>query len=135
MDYSTFDPSIVSTILVGYFAILLPILLVVLIGMWRVYSKAGQPGWAVLIPFYNLYVFTQIIRRPGWWMLLYFASLIPVVGSIAVLVVSIMDYLRLAKVYGKSVGFGVGLVLLSPVFIPILGFGSASYDAARLDEQ
>jgi hypothetical protein len=89
----------------------------------------------VLIPFYNLYVFTQIIRRPGWWMLLYFASLIPVVGSIAVLVVSIMDYLRLAKVYGKSVGFGVGLVLLSPVFIPILGFGSASYDAARLDEQ
>ena len=135
MDYSTFDPSIVSTILVAYFAILLPILLVVLIGMWRVYSKAGQPGWAVLIPFYNLYVFTQIIRRPGWWMLLYFASLIPVVGSIAVLVVSIMDYLRLAKVYGKSVGFGVGLVLLSPVFIPILGFGSASYDAARLDEQ
>lgn len=135
MDYSTFDPSIISTILVGYFAILLPILLVVLIGMWRVYSKAGQPGWAVLIPFYNLYVFTQIIRRPGWWMLLYFASLIPVVGSIAVLVVSIMDYLRLAKVYGKSVGFGVGLVLLSPVFIPILGFGSASYDAARLDEQ
>lgn len=135
MDYSTFDPSIISTILVGYIAIVLPILLVVLIGMWRVYSKAGQPGWAVLIPFYNLYVFTQIIRRPGWWMLLYFASLIPVVGSIAVLAVSIMDYLRLAKVYGKSAGFGVGLVLLSPVFIPILGFGSASYDAARLDEQ
>lgn len=134
MDYSTFDPSIVSTILVGYFAILLPIALVILIGMWRVYSKAGQPGWAVLIPIYNIYVLTQIIRRPGWWILLYFASLIPVVGSIAVLVVSIMDYLRLAKVFGKSMGFGVGLLLLSPVFIPILGFGNASYDAARLDE-
>ena len=98
-----------------------PIIIIAIIAMWRVFTKAGQPGWAILIPFYNLYVYTQILKRPGWWMLLYFASAIPVIGYIGVLFVSVIDSLRLAKLFGKPSAFGVGLVFLG--FIIHVNFG------------
>ena len=100
---------------------------------WKIYEKAHKPGWACLIPIYNVYVFTQIIKRPGWWMLLYLAGIIPVAGQIAVLVISIMDTIRLAKVFGRSNEFAVGLFLLAPIFNPILAFGDSSYDETRID--
>ncbi len=87
---------------------------------WRIFTKAGQPGWASLIPFYNLYVMLQIVGRPGWWLIL---MLIPCVN----IVVMILIYLDMARVFGKSTGFAIGLILLSVVFIPILAFGDAEY--------
>lgn len=96
---------------------------------WKIFTKAGQPGWAVLVPFYNLYVYTQVIKRPKWWMLLYFSSIIPVVGSLVVLVISIMDTHRLSTSFGKGGGFTAGLILLGIVFYPILAFGSAEYQS------
>ncbi|MBL9215108.1 MAG: hypothetical protein JNG83_06495 [Opitutaceae bacterium] len=88
--------------------------------IWKVFVKAGQPGWAAIIPIYNIYILLKIAGRPGWWLLL---LLIPLVN----LVVSIMVGIDVAKAFGKGAGFGVGLALLGFIFYPILGFGSATY--------
>ncbi len=87
---------------------------------WKIFTKAGQPGWACIIPIYNLYVWCKIVGRPWWWILL---MLIPLVNFI-ILIILIID---LAKSFGKGVGFGIGLFLLGVIFFPILGFGSAQY--------
>jgi hypothetical protein len=129
-----FDTALLAGLITAYLAIVIPIVLIAIVAIWRIFTKAGQPGWAVLIPFYNIYVYSQVVKRPGWWMLLYFASIIPVVGSLAVLFVSIIDNLRLAKLFGKSSGFGVGIILLGVVFLPILAFGDADYDETRVLE-
>ena len=138
MDNFDTATDILMTLLAGlitaYLVIVIPIVLIAIVAIWRIFTKAGQPGWAVLIPFYNIYVYSQVVKRPGWWMLLYFASIIPVVGSLAVLFVSIIDSLRLAKLFGKSSGFGVGIILLGVVFLPILAFGDADYDETRVLE-
>jgi hypothetical protein len=87
---------------------------------WKIFTKAGQPGWACIIPIYNLYVLCKIVGRPWWWILL---MLIPFVNFIILIIL----YIDLAKSFGKGVGFGIGLLLLSVIFFPILGFGSAQY--------
>ncbi len=90
---------------------------------WIVFTKAGQSGWKVLIPFYNIFVFLKIIGRPGWWLVLWFFFWFPFVG----LVVSIIVNIDLARSFDKGSGFAAGLIFLSPIFIPILAFGSATY--------
>jgi Na+/melibiose symporter-like transporter len=90
---------------------------------WKVFTKAGQPGWASIIPFYNVYVMLTIVGKPGWWLLLFF---IPIVN----LVIGIIVTLELAKRFGKSGGFAVGLILLPFIFYLILAFGSATYTPA-----
>ena len=100
--------------------IYLAIIIVTIIGMWKTFSKAGQPGWAAIIPIYNIIVWLQICGRPIWWIIL---LLIPIVS----LVIFIIICIDLAKSYGKGAGFGIGIFLLGFIFIPILGFGSASY--------
>ena len=100
--------------------IYLAIILVTIIGMWKTFSKAGQPGWAAIIPIYNVIVWLQICGRPVWWIILLF---IPIVSLIIFIIMSI----DLAKSFGKGAGFGIGIFLLGFIFIPILGFGSASY--------
>lgn len=87
---------------------------------WKIFSKAGQPGWAAIIPIYNWIVWCKIVGRPWWWILL---LLIPFVNLI-ILIILIID---LAKSFGKGVGFGIGLLLLPFIFFLILGFGSAHY--------
>ena len=87
---------------------------------WKIYSKAGQPGWACIIPIYNLYIWCKIVGRPWWWILL---MLIPLVNFIILIIL----YIDMAKSFGKGVGFGIGLILLPIIFFPILGFGSATY--------
>jgi Family of unknown function (DUF5684) len=87
---------------------------------WKIFTKAGQPGWAAIIPIYNWYIFCKIVGRPGWWVIL---LLIPFVNFI----IGIILCIDLAKSFGKGVGFGIGLILLGVIFFPILGFGSAQY--------
>jgi hypothetical protein len=91
-----------------------------LIAMWKIYTKAGKPGWAVLIPIYNLYILLEIVGRPWWWLLLFFVPLVNVV-------VAVLIPFDLAKSFGKGAGFGLGLIFLNMIFILILGFGSAEY--------
>jgi hypothetical protein len=87
---------------------------------WKIFTKAGQPGWASIIPIYNWYILCKIVGRPGWWVIL---LLIPFINFI----IGIILCIDLAKSFGKGVGFGIGLILLGLIFFPILGFGSAQY--------
>lgn len=87
---------------------------------WQIFTKAGEPGWVIFIPIYNIYVLLRIAGKPGWWLILMF---LPFVNIIA----SILMYVGLAQSFGKGVGFTVGLVLLPFIFVPILAFGSSKY--------
>jgi hypothetical protein len=111
------------------------ILIVVLISMWKIFTKAGRPGWEGIIPIYNIYVMiTEIIGKPVKWfyyilggIILSFIPFVGILVSIALLVIMIIILNDLAKAFGKGVGFTVGLVLLGIIFYPILAFGPAQY--------
>ena len=91
-----------------------------IVSMWKVFEKAGQPGWAAIIPIYNLYILILVAGRPGWWLIL---MLVPFVNIVVEIIVSI----DVARNFGKSTGFGIGLFFLSFIFYPILAFGEAAY--------
>lgn len=106
--------------LIVFLLFYLAIIVLVVAGMWKMFEKAGQPGWAAIVPIYNTYILCKIVGRPGWWVVL---LLIPYVNFIFLIIIS----LDLAKSFAKGVGFAIGLILLSPIFVCILGFGSAEY--------
>ena len=108
--------------LVGIMVLLieLAILVVVIAGAWKMYAKANEPGWAAIIPIYNAVVLLKITGKPIWWLVLF---LIPLVSFVALILVQI----SVAKSFGKGAGFGIGLVFLPFIFIPMLGFGDAKY--------
>jgi len=98
----------------------LAILVGIIAGIWKVFTKAGKPGWAAIVPIYNLIVLLEIAGKPLWWIILFF---IPIANLVAAIMVSI----AVAEKFGKGSGFGVGLALLGFIFYPILGFGDAKY--------
>jgi len=102
----------------GLGLVVLALTLVVIAGMWKVFVKAGKPGWASLVPIYNLIVLLEIVGRPLWWIVFFLC-----LGPIGWILVS----LDLAKAFGKEIGFAVGLMFLPVVFMPMLGFGDARY--------
>lgn len=112
--------------LIGLFivAVELAILVAIIAGFWKVFTKAGKPGWAAIIPIYNVIVLLEIAGKPLWWIILFF---IPLVNLVMAIIVSI----ALAEKFGKGAGFGVGLALLGFIFYPILGFGDAQYQGAQ----
>ena len=89
--------------------------------MWKIFVKAGKPGWAAIVPFYNILVELEIVGQPWWFLLLMF---IP----IANIAISVIIIFGLAKVFGKSIGFGFGLLFLGFIFAPILAFSDAKYE-------
>jgi len=94
---------------------------VIIIGGWQVFEKAGHPGWAILIPLYNAYILLKVAGRPGWWLLLY---LIPLVNVVIAIIVSI----DVAKAFGQSGAFGFFLLFLFfGIGYLILGFGNYQY--------
>jgi hypothetical protein len=93
---------------------------VILAAMWRIFRKAGQPGWATLIPIYNTLVFLRVVGRPWWWLLL---MLIPLVNWVIVVLLA----QELAKSFGKGLGYTLGVLFLPFIFCPLLGFGRACY--------
>ena len=94
---------------------------------WTLFTAGGVAGWKSLIPIYNMVVLYKIIGLSPWLLLIYLAGIIPVVGYIATLVLSIISMVKLGQAFGKGAGFIVGLVFLTPIFQMILGFGSAEY--------
>ncbi len=100
--------------------IYLAIMAVAIAAMWRVYTKAGEPGWAAIIPIYNIIILLKIIGRPAWWIILMF---IPIANFVVLILM--MD--GLSKSFGQGTGFTIGLIFLSIIFMAILGFGSARY--------
>ena len=91
-----------------------------LVGIWKMFKKAGQPGWGSLIPFYNVYLLLKIAEKPGWWLVLF---VIPIVNLYALVVVSI----NIAKAFGKGIGFAIGLMILNVPLYAFLGLSKAQY--------
>ena len=111
-------------------AMMVPILILMaiyIISMWKIFTKAGQPGWAAIVPIYNIIVQLNVQGRPTWWIIWY---LVPFVNYVTGLVMFIITGLDLAKRFGKSGGFAAGLILLNPIFLLILAFGGAQYQGA-----
>jgi TRAP-type C4-dicarboxylate transport system permease small subunit len=100
--------------------IVIALAILVIIGNWKLYEKAGKPGWASIIPIYNVVVLLEIVGRPIWWIIL---MLIPCVS----LIVAIVVVIDLAKSFGKDTLYGLGLVFLPFIFFPMLGFSDARY--------
>jgi Family of unknown function (DUF5684) len=88
--------------------------------LWQVFVKAGEAGWKAIIPIWNTLIILKIIGRHWWWIIL---LIIPIV-NIVVLAIVAYDW---ARSFGRGAGFAVGLFFLSFIFVPILGFGSATY--------
>lgn len=103
-----------------YFYVIFTISIVYIIAEWKIYTKAGKPGWATLIPIYNVIVLLEIVGKPWYWILL---LLIPGVN----IVLGIWLMHQLSKSFGHGVGFTLGLIFLSFIFILILGFGDSKY--------
>lgn len=104
-------------------AFLIPSLIVgiiSIIGMWKIFEKAGKPGWASIIPIYNIIVLLEIVGKPVWWIILF---LIPCVN----IIFGIWTINLLSKSFGQGEGFTVGLILLGFIFYPLLGFGNYQY--------
>ncbi|BCS89676.1 DUF5684 domain-containing protein [Pseudodesulfovibrio sediminis] len=96
------------------------IIIAVFAGLWKTYAKAGEPGWACLIPVYNLWVLVRIAGREWYWFVLF---LIPLINIIVFIIIS----LDITKRFKQPMPFAAGLFLLPWIFYPILGFGSAQY--------
>jgi hypothetical protein len=103
--------------------ILLVVVVPTIAGMWKIFEKAGQPGWAAIVPIYNVYVLTQIAGKEILWFIL---ALVPCVQIVAL----VMIWMEVAKRFGKDPIFGIGLAFLAPIFAPLLGFSNAVYTPA-----
>jgi hypothetical protein len=120
-DYPTADGGGAIAALFGgvFFLIWLVVVVAMVAGMWKVFEKAGEPGWAALVPIYNIIELVKISGKEMWWVIVFF-----VCGPIAAIVIS----LEIAKKFGQGMGFGLGLAFLPFIFYPMLGFGSAQYN-------
>jgi len=143
-DYVTtsYDPSLMYTtglteiaqeqILTGimafaaaYFFVLTLVAIFMIIVQWKIFAKAGKPGWAALVPIYNTIVYFQICGLNPWLLVL---CVIPVVNFVALPILMLMATINLAKAFGKGVGFIFGMIFLPIIFLPILAFGKAQYN-------
>ncbi len=106
---------------IGFTLVWLAIAILFVASLWKIFVKAGKPGWAAIVPIYNIVVLLEIAGKPAWWVVLF---LIPVVNFVIAIILSI----ALAKKFGKGTGYGLGLAFLGVVFYPMLGFGNSRYD-------
>ena len=93
----------------------LALYVLIVIGNWKLFEKAGEDGWKSIIPFLNTYIMFKIVYGSGWKFLL---LLVPILGEVLL----IAYYIRLAQAYGKSTGFGIGMIFLTPIFYLMLAF-------------
>lgn len=107
-------------ILMVYFVIVLVIAVISLVGMWKIFVKAGKPGWGAIIPLYNMYCLFEMSFGTGWLFLLTF---VPCVNA----VILIIMWIKLAQAFGKGAAFGVGILFFPFIFLPMLGFGDAQF--------
>jgi hypothetical protein len=105
-------------------AVQLAMMLLLFAAWWRIFEKAGEPGWAAIVPIYNAILILKIAGKPLWWIVL---MLIPFVG----IVVGLIVLFALAKRFGKGAGFALGMIVLAPIFYPLLAWGDARYEPAQ----
>ena len=113
----------VILILIGLAAYIIQI-----VGLWKVFKKAGKGGWEAIVPFYCNWVLVEVAGLNWWWFLFFFAPMVlgwiglAWLGSLAYLFAVFNCYFNLAKKFGKGTGFAVCITLFTPICIPILGF-------------
>jgi hypothetical protein len=121
-DYAASSyPSPLAGLIFG--ALMIPILVIsviVIISYWKLFTKAGKPGWAAIIPIYNIIVLLEIIGKPIWWIFLF---IIPCVN----IVFAIWATNLFSKSFGQSEGFTIGLIIFPFIFYPVLAFGNYPY--------
>ena len=117
--YDSYD-ALYATVGTGVLIFLLAILVITLVAQWKIFVKAGKPGWACLVPFYSQYCLFDIAWGSGWLFLL---SFVPCVGFVMAIILNI----KLAQAFGKGVGFAVGLIFLPIIFLFILAFSKDEY--------
>lgn len=105
--------------LAGMWVVMAIVCVFLIVVQWKIFAKAGKPGWAAIIPIYNTWVMFEIAWGSGAKM---FLSLIPFVGFIFPLICNV----KLAKAFGKGTGFGIGIIFLPIIFYPILAFSKDS---------
>jgi len=133
MDYNySYTANGIGAVIMFLFMIAFYVLIV--IGLWKVFVKAGHPGWAAIIPFYNIYIWVQIAGRPTWWFWVILAGAllgwIPIIGWLLIIgiwVMSLFLALDVAKNFGQGTGFGILLWLFSGIMYLVLGFGNYQY--------
>ena len=126
-SYESSDWGPALGISIAFFVFTLALVAFYLFCCWKVFEKAGKPGWASLIGGHNVVTIFEIVGRPGWW---FFLLMIP----FANFVISIMILFELVKVFGKDTGFGFGLLFLPFIFLPILALGDAEYQGPLAHE-
>ena len=116
-DYAVYGSNNVTLVFSGVmfavFFVSILLAIISLVAMIKVYKKLGLPGWGAIVPIYGQWILLKAVDLPGW------LSILPVANGIAIIVANY----RLAGKFGKSAGFGLGLVFLTPIFYMILGFG------------
>ena len=106
----------------GTWVVIIALVVVQIAAWWKLFEKAGQPGWAAIIPIYNVVVLLRIAGKPLWWIVL---LIIPLVNIIVWVIVSV----AIANNFGRGTLFGIGLLVFGIIFYPILAFGDATYQA------
>ena len=120
---TTYEPEVTTGIfaaLGGLMLFFFIFAIFMIICYWKIFEKAGKPGWAAIIPIYNMIVLLEIVGKPTWWIILLF---IPFVNFVILIIVTH----QLSLSFGKDVGFTILLLLLGFIALPILAFGSAQY--------
>lgn len=117
-----------SALFIGIIIFSLLLGLIKLISYWKIFTKKGKPGWAILIPIYNVIVQIQVANLS---MIYFLLLLIPIVNIYAIFKINI----SMAHNFGKTTGFGIGLVLLPIIFIPLLAFSDIPEEKNNNDEK
>jgi hypothetical protein len=125
------DPTGILAMLAGLWILFLVVWVVSIIALWKVFEKAGIPGWKAIVPIYNGWLLFEMAGKPGWWALIGLAGVIPILGifaGIASFVLYCIAALELGKAFGKSTAFSVvGLIIFNVVGLLMLGFDSSKY--------
>lgn len=120
----------IAAFLAAYSIIITIVSVLMIVALWKIFTKAGKPGWAAIIPVYNAVVLFQICGFNPWLLLI---ALVPGVGALVLAILSIICCFRLAKAFGKGTGFGFGLWILGVIFYPVLAFSDAKYVGYQKD--
>lgn len=110
---ATADTAVSAGVMAVVAVIYLAVFALMIVSMWKLFVKAGKPGWASIVPIYNSYIMTQIAGRPWWWLLL---MLIPVAGIVFAIII-VLDFV---KSYGKGTGYAVFALFLPIIAYPIM---------------
>lgn len=157
-NQAAFAGGVLGGVMFFVFSIAIVYYILFIIAAWKVFKKAGEPGWKSLIPIYNSYIFYKIVGMTKWfWIMLLSAFAVSfitslmgfdnnnlannsftginllafflfIAESIFTIAISIMNSIRTSKAFGHGVGFAIGLILLQNIFLLIIGFGKSKYN-------